>query len=38
MVYEVCRHEDTTVYFSTEENAQKCAGWLNEHWKENGNE
>lgn len=26
------------VYFSTVENAQKCADWLNEHWKENDNE
>ena len=35
MVYSVCRHEDVTGYFSTEESAQKCAGWLNERWKEN---
>lgn len=25
------------VYFDTQENAQKCAEWLNEHWKEDGN-
>jgi hypothetical protein len=30
-------HESTTVYFATEEAAQKCAEWLNEHWKEDGN-
>jgi hypothetical protein len=35
MVYKVRRHEDVTVYFSTEENAMKCAEWLNEHWREN---
>lgn len=27
-----------SVYFDTEENAQKCADWLNEHWKENADE
>jgi hypothetical protein len=27
-------HESTTVYFTTEEAAQKCAGWMNKHWKE----
>ena len=26
--------EWSTVYFDTEENAKKCAEWLNEHWKE----
>lgn len=26
------------VPFDTKENAQKCAEWLNEHWKEDGNE
>lgn len=26
--------ENTGVYFSTEEAAQKCANWLNAHWKE----
>lgn len=26
------------VFFSTQENAQKCADWLNKHWKENENE
>ncbi len=30
--------EWSTVYFDTEENAQKCADWLNEHWKEEGND
>ena len=25
------------VTFDTEENAQKCADWLNAHWKEGGN-
>lgn len=27
-------HESTTVYFTTEESAQKCAEWMNKHWKE----
>lgn len=27
-----------SVYFDTEENAQKCADWLNKHWKENEDE
>lgn len=27
-----------TIYFDTEESAQKCADWLNRHWKENDNE
>lgn len=26
--------EWSTIYFDTEENAQKCANWLNAHWKE----
>lgn len=26
--------EHGDVYFSTEEAAQKCADWMNEHWKE----
>lgn len=26
------------VFFSTVENAQKCADWINAHWKENDNE
>lgn len=26
------------VFFSTVENAQKCADWLNKHWKENTDE
>lgn len=30
-------NESTTVYFSTQEAAQKCADWLNAHWKEDGN-
>jgi hypothetical protein len=36
--YEVCCWETDeygSVFFSTEENAQKCADWLNAHWKEN---
>ncbi len=35
--YEVCdwsTDEYGSVYFSTEEAAQKCADWLNAHWKE----
>lgn len=36
---DVCRFaSDVCVCFSTEENAQKCADWLNKHWKENENE
>ena len=27
-----------SVYFDTEENAKKCADWLNAHWKENTDE
>lgn len=27
--------EWSTIYFDTIENAQKCADWLNEHWREN---
>lgn len=27
-----------SVYFDTEENAQKCAEWLNKHWKEDDND
>ena len=33
--YEVCdwgTDEYGSVFFSTEENAQKCADWMNEHW------
>lgn len=26
--------EWSTIYFDTEENAQKCADWLNEHWRD----
>lgn len=26
--------EWSTIYFDTEENAQKCADWMNAHWKE----
>ena len=26
--------EWSTVYFDTEENAQKCAEWLNKHWRD----
>jgi len=26
--------EWSTIHFDTEENAQKCANWMNEHWKE----
>ena len=35
--YEVCdwvSDEYGSVFFSTEEAAQKCADWLNAHWKE----
>ena len=28
---------DYSVVFSTRESAQKCADWLNEHWKEDDN-
>ena len=31
-------YDHGSVYFDTEENAQKCADWLNKHWKENANE
>lgn len=27
-------HEVTSIYFSTEEKAQKCADWLNKHWRD----
>lgn len=27
-------HETPSIYFSTEEAAQKCAEWLNEHWRD----
>jgi hypothetical protein len=27
-------HEAPTIYFSTEEAAQKCADWLNKHWRD----
>ena len=30
--------DHNVVCFSTEENAQKCADWLNTHWKEDGHE
>lgn len=30
--------DENTVYFDTRENAQKCADWLNAHWKEDGND
>lgn len=30
--------EWSTVYFDTEENAQKCADWMNSHWKDSGDE
>lgn len=46
--YDVCGAKYTTdlrcatinneVFFDTKENAQKCADWLNKHWKENDNE
>lgn len=29
--------EWSTIYFDTEENAKKCADWINAHWKEDGN-
>lgn len=37
IVYCQQTYESTTVYFTTKESAQKCADWLNEHWKEDGN-
>lgn len=27
-------HETPSIYFSTEEAAQKCAEWMNKHWEE----
>lgn len=30
--------EWSTIYFDTEENAKKCAEWLNEHWEEDDND
>lgn len=39
--YEVCCWESDeygNAYFSTEEAAQKCADWMNAHWKEMQNE
>ncbi len=39
--YEVCGWESDeygSVFFSTEENAQKCADWMSEHWKESTDE
>lgn len=39
--YEVCgwgSDEYGSVYFSSEEAAQKCADWMNAHWKESTNE
>lgn len=46
--YDVCSAKYTTdwrcatinneVFFDTQENAQKCAEWLNEHWKESTDE
>lgn len=30
--------EWSTIYFDTEENAQKCADWINVHWKESTDE
>lgn len=30
--------DEGLVFFSTAKNAQKCADWLNKHWKENENE
>ena len=27
-------HETPSIYFSTEEAAQKCADWLNKHWRD----
>lgn len=46
--YDVCGEKYTTdwrcatinneVFFDTKENAQKCADWLNAHWKEDGND
>jgi hypothetical protein len=31
-------HSDYSVVFSTEENARKCADWLNKHWSKNDEE
>lgn len=39
--YEVCdwgSDEYSSVFFSTEEAAQKCADWMNAHWKESTDE
>lgn len=33
-----CMTINNEVFFDTEENARKCADWLNKHWKENENE
>lgn len=33
-----CMTINNEVFFDTEESAQKCADWLNKHWKENENE
>ena len=38
MVVGAYSRSDFGVAFSTEENAQKCAEWLNAHWKEDGND
>lgn len=38
MVVGAYSHSDFGVVFSTEEKAQKCAEWLNAHWKEDGND
>lgn len=37
MVVGAYSHSDFGVIFSTEENAQKCADWINAHWKEECN-
>lgn len=34
----VYTYEPSSVFFDTIQNAQKCADWLNKHWKENENE
>lgn len=34
MVVGAYSHSDFGVVFSTEENAQKCADWLNKHWSD----
>lgn len=31
-------HEMPSIYFSTQEAAQKCADWLNKHWRKNDEE